>query len=85
MTALPVMMGITAPLAGAWSDRHGVRPVAITGLVALVIAFAVAGLVLDAQTPIWLFAIAAGLIGLGFGLFASPNNSAVMAPFLTSV
>lgn len=78
MTALPVMMGITAPLAGAWSDRNGVRRVAMAGLVALAIAFAVARLVLDTETPIWLFAIAAGLIGLGFGLFQSPSNSAVM-------
>lgn len=79
MTALPVTMGITAPLAGAWSDRNGVRRVAMTGLVVLVIAFAVAGLLLDADTPIWSFAVAASLLGLGFGVFQSPNNSAVMS------
>lgn len=78
MSALPVTMGIVAPLAGAWSDRNGVRKVAMVGLVMMVAAFAVTRLVLDADTPIWLFVAAAFLLGLSFGTFQAPNNSAVM-------
>lgn len=78
MAALPVTMGIVAPLAGAWSDRNGVRRVAMVGLVLMVVAFGVARLFLDVDTPIWLFVIAAFLLGLSFGTFQAPNNSAVM-------
>jgi EmrB/QacA subfamily drug resistance transporter len=78
MTALPVAMGVTAPLAGAWSDRNGVRRVAMGGLYLMVIAFVVAWLVLGADTPIWAFVVSALLFGLAFGIFQSPNNSAVM-------
>lgn len=78
MTALPVVMGTIAPAAGAWSDRNGIRRVAMAGLLILVVAFGYSWLVLDVDTPIWAFVIAAGLLGLGFGVFQSPNNSAVM-------
>jgi len=78
MTALPIAMGTVAPLAGAWSDRNGVRRVAMGGLFVLVAAFAFNWLVLDVDTAIWAFVIGAFLLGIGFGVFQSPNNSAVM-------
>ena len=78
MAALPVTMGIVAPLAGSWSDRNGVRRVAMGGLFLLVIAYSAARIVLGADTPIFAFVFVAFLLGLGFGSFQSPNNSAVM-------
>ena len=78
MAALPVTMGIVAPLAGSWSDRNGVRRVAMGGLFLLAIAYSAARIVLGADTPIFAFVFVAFLLGLGFGSFQSPNNSAVM-------
>ena len=77
MTALPIAMGSIAPLAGAWSDRNGVRRVSMFGLLILVAAFVVARLVIGTDTAIWAFIGMAFLLGLGFGTFQSPNSSAV--------
>lgn len=78
MTALPLLMGSSAPFAGAWSDRNGVRPVAMVGLVVLLIGFAAGTWLLDVDSPIWVFVLVAAILGLGFGTFQSPNNSAIM-------
>jgi EmrB/QacA subfamily drug resistance transporter len=78
MTALPLAMGSIAPVAGSWSDRNGVRRVAVVGLVVLLIGLAAGAALLDVDTPIWAFVLVAGLLGLGFGTFQSPNNSAIM-------
>lgn len=78
MTALPVAMGSIAPAAGAWSDRNGVRRVAMIGLVILLFGFGAARFVLGVDTAVWAVAVVAFLLGLGFGIFQSPNNSAIM-------
>ena len=77
LTAQPIVMAITATLAGALSDRIGTRIPTTTGMG--ILAF---GLFLLSRigetTPFTLVAAVLGLIGLGIGLFTSPNNSAVM-------
>ena len=78
MAALPFAMGSTAPLAGAWSDRNGVRRVSMFGLLILVVAFVTARLVIGTNTAILAFIGMAFPLGLGFGTFQSPNSSAVM-------
>lgn len=77
LTAQPIVMAITAPLSGTLSDRIGTRMPALVGMLILAAGlFALAQLTADTQLG-W---IAAGLAvcGLGTGLFASPNNSALM-------
>jgi MFS family permease len=77
---LPLTAGflIAGPISGYLSDRYGPRPFATAGL--LVSAAAFAGLLLlPVSFPYWLFALIILCNGLGSGLFASPNTSAIMS------
>jgi MFS family permease len=77
---LPLTAGflIAGPVSGYLSDRYGPRPFATAGL--LVSAAAFAGLLLlPVSFPYWLFALIILCNGLGSGLFASPNTSAIMS------
>jgi EmrB/QacA subfamily drug resistance transporter len=77
LIAQPIMMALFSPVAGRLSDRLEARIVAsagmgltATGLIMLVF--------LNARTP---FAYVIGsllLLGVGFGLFSSPNMNAIM-------
>jgi len=77
---LPLTAGflIAGPVSGYLSDRYGPRPFATAGL--LVSAAAFSGLLLlPVRFPYWLFALIILCNGLGSGLFASPNTSAIMS------
>ncbi len=77
MGVVPVMLGITSPIAGVVSDRLGTRPITILGLAVLVIGFMSAG-TLTQYTTAWGYLLRMAAIGLGIGTFVSPNNSAIM-------
>jgi MFS family permease len=77
---LPLTAGflIAGPISGILSDRYGPRPFATAGL--LLGAGAFTGLMLlPVNFPFWLFALIIFGNGLGSGLFASPNTSAIMS------
>jgi MFS family permease len=77
---LPLTAGflIAGPISGALSDRYGPRPFATAGLLLAALAFT--GLMLlPVIFPFWLFAIIIFCNGVGSGLFASPNTSAIMS------
>ena len=77
---LPLTAGflIAGPISGALSDRYGPRPFATAGL--LLAACAFTGLMLlPVNFPYWLFALIIFGNGVGSGLFASPNTSAIMS------
>jgi EmrB/QacA subfamily drug resistance transporter len=77
LAVLPIALGITAPIAGSLSDRFGTRPLAAIGLAVLVGGYlAVSTLSID-TTPLG-YILRFLPIGVGAGLFQSPNNSAVM-------
>ena len=48
--AVPITMGIVAPLSGSLSDRVGSRPVTVTGLVLMTIAYGLAALLIADTT-----------------------------------
>jgi len=83
MATSPVATMIVAPLSGAASDRIGTKGLAFCGMI--IAAF---GLVLlsglnessDAFAVIWRLTV----VGLGMGMFQSPNNSAVIGSALMS-
>jgi MFS family permease len=77
---LPLTSGflIAGPVSGHLSDRFGPRPFATAGL--LVAACAFCGLMLlPVDFPYWAFALLIFCNGIGSGLFASPNTSAIMS------
>jgi EmrB/QacA subfamily drug resistance transporter len=77
LTAQPIVMAIVAPISGALSDRIGSRIPATLGMVLLAIGLFLIARLADGGS---LHAIAAALalVGLGIGIFVSPNNSALM-------
>ena len=77
LAPLAVGMLVSSPVAGMWADHHGSRVLAALGM--LVTA---AGLALmttlqvhtaSSQSTLWLF-----LVGIGSGMFNSPNTAAMM-------
>jgi MFS family permease len=77
---LPLTAGflIAGPISGTLSDRYGQRPFATAGL--LLAAFCFTGLILlPVDFSFWVFALLIFGNGVGSGLFASPNTSAIMS------
>ena len=77
MATVPVALGIIAPVSGALSDRFGSRPITVAGLAFLTIGF-LAVSSLDAETTTLGYILRFIPVGLGVGMFQSPNNSAIM-------
>lgn len=73
----PLVMALFSPFAGALSDRVEPRVVASWGM-----GLSAVGLIiftfLNKGTPVWSIIANLALIGLGFALFSSPNNNAIM-------
>jgi EmrB/QacA subfamily drug resistance transporter len=77
MATVPVALGIIAPVAGSLSDRFGSRPIMVAGLAVLAAGF-LAVSSLNAETTALGYVLRFLPVGLGVGMFQSPNNSAIM-------
>ncbi len=78
LLAVPaVALGVVAPASGALSDKIGPRPVTVTGLVILLAGYLFASR-LNADSTVVNYVAAMIPIGVGMGIFQSPNNSAIM-------
>ncbi len=77
LVAQPVVMALTSPAAGKLSDRTEPRLIASLGMALTAAALLVFGF-LGPATPIGLLVGGLAVLGLGFGLFSSPNTNAVM-------
>jgi len=77
MATVPVALGIISPISGTLSDRFGSRPITVAGLAVLTIGF-LAVSSLDAETTTLGYILRFVPVGLGVGIFQSPNNSAIM-------
>ncbi|OGO61889.1 MAG: hypothetical protein A2032_05545 [Chloroflexi bacterium RBG_19FT_COMBO_49_13] len=77
LTAQPLIMAIVAPISGTLSDRIGTHLPGVVGMALLALGTYLLSK-LGAQSPLENVAIALGIVGLGTGIFISPNNSALM-------
>ncbi len=77
LTVVPAALGVTAPVAGALSDRYGPRGISLLGL-AVVTGACLAVATLKEDTSTWGYIVRLFPLGVGMGLFQSPNNSAIM-------
>ncbi len=77
LIAQPLVQAVFSPLAGRLSDRLEPRLIASSGMGLSVIGLAALTLVGD-KTPVGLIVVGLVLLGLGFGLFSSPNTNAIM-------
>lgn len=73
----PLVMGLVAPLAGRLSDRIGTRPLTLAGLGFVTVGYLLLG-TLELDTSGLGFVARVVFLGLGMGVFQSPNNSAIM-------
>ena len=77
---LPLTAGflIAGPISGTLSDRYGQRLFATSGLLLAALCF-VGLMLLPVDFSYWVFALLIFGNGVGSGLFASPNTSAIMS------
>jgi EmrB/QacA subfamily drug resistance transporter len=77
LVAQPVLMAITAPIAGRMSDRFNARKIAATGMATVTLGL-FTFVFLDGNTSLNYIIIGLAILGLGFGLFSSPNTNVIM-------
>src|SRR4051795_8941726 len=77
LAPMAIGMLIASPLAGIWADRRGSRTLAALGM--FVGAVALAGMTtLGVHSPYWQAALWLFIVGVGSGMFNSPNTAAMM-------
>ncbi len=77
---IPLAAGmlVASPIAGWWADRHGSRAPAVLGM--LLTAAGLAGMTtLAVDTPFAVSAVWLTIVGIGSGVFNSPNTAAMMS------
>ena len=76
---LPLTIGflVSGPISGTLSDRFGARTFATGGLALVAVTF-VALLLIPVNFDYWMFAVITFLNGIGSGMFAAPNRTAIM-------
>ena len=77
LAVLPIALGITAPISGTLADRFGSRPISVLGLSVTMLGYLALG-TLTTETTAVEFILRYLPLGIGVGLFQSPNNSAIM-------
>jgi len=77
LAVVPIGLGLTSPVSGALSDRFGTRSITVIGLMVLLIGYTALS-TLTTQTDAPGFMLRFVPIGIGMGIFQSPNNSAIM-------
>jgi len=78
LVAQPVLMTVVSPQAGRLSDRVEARIVASTGMALTALGLALL-VPIGPATPLPYIVACLALLGVGFGLFSSPNTNAVMS------
>lgn len=76
---IPLALGmlVASPIAGIYADRHGSRALAAIGM--FVTAAGLAGMTtLDVHTAYWQSGLWLLVVGVGSGMFNSPNTAAMM-------
>lgn len=77
LTAQPIIMAVVAPFSGTLSDRIGSKWLATTGMLLLGGGVLMLALLLPSKSRSTI-ALSLAVVGLGVGIFVSPNNSALM-------
>lgn len=77
LAVYPVLGGIIAPFSGNLSDQFGTRIISLIGLILMVIGCLLISTFYSQMTD-WGYILRVAPFGIGFGMFQSPNNSAIL-------
>jgi EmrB/QacA subfamily drug resistance transporter len=77
LTALPILMAISAPISGALSDKIDSRFLSTSGMVLIGVGLFLLSRLTGSSSNIQIL-LSLALTGLGTGIFISPNTSALM-------
>jgi MFS family permease len=77
LAPLAVGMLISSPLAGIWADRRGSRGMAVMGMLVTATGLALMT-TLGRATAYWESGLFMFIVGIGSGMFNSPNTAAMM-------
>jgi EmrB/QacA subfamily drug resistance transporter len=77
LAPLAVGMLVASPLAGMWADRRGSRALAAAGMLVSAAGLALMT-TLGIDSPYWQSSLWLLLVGIGSGMFNSPNTAAMM-------
>ncbi|WEV38465.1 MFS transporter [Lactobacillus sp. ESL0680] len=75
---LPLVQLFAAPVAGSISDKISPKLITFIGLLLLLVS-QIGYYLCNLTSPLWLFIVSIAIMGLGSGIFSSPNNSLVMS------
>jgi EmrB/QacA subfamily drug resistance transporter len=75
LMVFPVAFAIVAPVAGRMADRVGARRLCVAGMALVTVALVLLGAL---RPPTVGFLVLLAFIGVGMGLFTSPNNASIM-------
>jgi EmrB/QacA subfamily drug resistance transporter len=78
IVAAPFIQMLASPFAGRLSDRYDSQIISSVGMGLTAIGLFML-IFLTENTPLWYIIIALIVVGLGFGLFSSPNTNAIMS------
>lgn len=74
----PLLQAIVSPISGRMSDKYSPFRIATVGMSLCAIAL-ISYIFVNDSTPIWHIFINLALMGIGVGIFSSPNNNAIMS------
>jgi EmrB/QacA subfamily drug resistance transporter len=77
LAPLALGMLVSSPAAGIWADRRGSRGLAVAGMLVTALGLALMT-TLDRGTGYWASCCYLFLVGIGSGMFNSPNTAAMM-------
>ena len=74
----PLMQVVASPIAGRLAERFDIARLATGGMLASSAGLLLAAFTAGPDAPIWLIVLELMLIGFGFGIFITPNSTAIM-------
>ncbi len=77
LAPLALGMLLSSPPAGIWADRHGSRALSAGGMLVTALGLALMT-TLEPASPYWQSSVWLLIVGVGSGLFNSPNTAAMM-------
>lgn len=78
ITPFPLLLAVVAPLSGYLSEKVSFKWLTVSGLTLTISALLYLSAI-DAATPLWQIALYQAVLGIGNGLFQSPNNNSVLS------